>query len=775
MFNWASSASLTAPEGDVAIQTLNPPRYIFTCSDVPWAKFHVRRFTLVEALSTPYRLTIELITTDVDIDIAGLPGGSCELRIDRDGTSRSLLGVVEQARELGVVADRQRLALEVVPAFALLEQVVDTRFFQALSAAQILERVLKVGLAASGRTLRLELGSAGQTAREYCVQYRESDFEFASRLMQEEGITYRFEHETGAEAEVLVLIGETLQCAPIDRIGGSSITFIDRGTAARAAESLDSFTPTYALRTTSVVQQDFDWQSPSASPYRHERRSQDGRGAEREVYEHDDRRLAADDGAVRARNKQQQRSAQVRAFLGTGDVTAMVPGVTFGLSGHPHAALDAEYLVVRVRHTGEAPEEMIYSGDYSAQHIRYTNDCECIEAKRPWRPAALHPKPRARGLQTAIVVGPGAEEIHTDEYGRIKVRFHWDRISPFDDTASCWIRVAQRWAGAGWGSVFLPRVGMEVLVEFLDGDPDRPVVTGCVYNGDNTPPYPLPDQKTRSTTKSDSSPGGAGFNEIRFEDAKAAEEIFIHAQLDMNTVVLQDSSRDVKRDDTDTVGNNQTESVGVDRRASVGNNESLSVGVSQDRTIGGNQMTAIEANQLYSVMGAQDLIVGGTRTVSVTGHQLTVVAMDRATAVGGNQGAQVFGASTLEVGLDRTTTILGSEIVTIGMDHHATVLGACTVNIGTTVTAIVGADVAAAIGANLSVSVGASAQLVVAAERMIQIGGNDTLMVGGSLTITAPTITLSSGGASITLSGSDIDISASGVVTINGSLVETNT
>ncbi|HEY0139052.1 MAG TPA: type VI secretion system tip protein TssI/VgrG, partial [Nannocystis sp.] len=491
-------------------------------------------------------------------------------------------------------------------------------------------------------------------------------------------------------------------------------------------------------------------------------------------YEHDDRRLLGDDGATRARRKQEQRAAQTRIYLGTSDVAELVPGVFFSLNGHPHGALDRKYLIVAVRHAGEAPEEVLYASPTEDQ-VRYTNECECIEAERPWRPAPLFPKPRAHGLQTAIVVGPAGEEIHTDEYGRIKVRFHWDRRSPFGDPASCWIRVSQRWAGPGWGSVFIPRIGMEVLVEFIDGDPDRPMVTGCVYNANNMPPYPLPEQKTKSTTKSDSSPGGGGFNEIRLEDAKAAEEIFIHAQLDMNTVVLQHTTRNVGVDDTDTVGNNQVESVGVDRTASVGNNEDLTVGVSQNRTIGGNQMTAIAANQLYSVGGAQDLIVGGTRTVSVSGHQLTVVAMDRATSVGGNQGAQVFGASTVEVGLDRTTTILGSEIVTINMDHTATVLGACTVSIGTTVTASVGADVSAAIGANLSVSIGAAAQLVVAADRMIQIGGNDTLVVGGSLTISSPTITLSSGGATITLSGSNIDITASGIVKINGSLVETNT
>ncbi len=761
-------------------QNLAPPRYEFTCSDLGSATLHVRRFTLVEALSTPYRLTIELISPDIDLDVSALPGASCELRIDRDGTARSVVGIVERARQLNIVAEHQRFSLEIVPAFGLLEQVVNTRFFQMQGAAQILEQVLKTGLAAHGRSLRLELAGAGATPREYCVQYRESDYEFASRLMQEEGITYRFEHPVGGSAEVLVLMGETSQCGELDRTGGSSVAFIDRATASATVESFDTFVPIYALRTTSIVQADFDWMVPP-SPYLRERRAPDARG-DREVYEHDDRRLLGDDGALRAKRKQEQRAATTRVYLGTSDVAELVPGVAFTLDGHPHAALDRKYVVVAVRHAGEAPEEVLYAA-VTDQQVRYTNECECIEAERPWRPAPLFPKPCARGLQTAIVVGPGAEEIHTDEYGRVKVRFHWDRVSPFDDTASCWIRVSQRWAGAGWGSVFIPRVGMEVLVEFIDGDPDRPMVTGCVYNGTHTPPYPLPDQKTKSTTKSDSSPGGGGFNEIRFEDAKAAEEIYIHAQLDMNTVVLQNTTRTVGVDDTDTVGNNQIESVGVDRTASVGNNEDLTVGVSQNRTIGGNQMTSIMANQLYTIAGAQDLIVGGTQTFSITGHQLAVVAMDHAISVGANDSCQIFGAATLEVGMDRTTTILGSDIITIMMDHTATVTGGSTVSIGTSLAATVGADVTATIGtdvtstigANITLNIGAAALITVGGERSVTVGGGDTLVVTGALSITAPSITLSTGGATITMAGADIAITATGIVSISGALVETNT
>jgi len=772
-----------------ASQNLVAPSYVFTCSDLQGAEVHVRRFTLVESLSAPYRLTIELITTDLDLDVSSLPGASCELCIDRGEQERSVLGVVERARQLSIVAGYLRFALEVVPAFALMQQVVDTRFFQNVGAAQILDQVLKAGLGASGRSFRSEVAGAGAAPREYCVQYRESDFEFASRLMQEEGISYRFEHKPGSTAEVLVLMDDTSRCADVERDGGSTVPFIDRAVASAVGESFDGFSPTYALRTTTVVQQDFDWASPSA-PYTNERRTTDGRGRDRAVYDHDDRRIAGNDGANRARYKQEQQAAQTRVFAGTSDVVALVPGAMVSLSGHPHAGLDRRYLLVAVKHVGSAPEEVLYGGEGAEQEVRYTNECECIESERPWRPAPLHPKPRAHGLQTALVVGPGSEEIHTDEYGRIKVRFHWDRVSPYDDTASCWIRVAQRLAGAGWGSVWIPRIGMEVLVEFIDGDPDRPMVTGCVYNGNNQPPYPLPDQKTKSTTKSDSSPGGGGFNEIRFEDAKGAEELYVHAQLDMNTVVLQNTTRTVGMDDTDTITNNQIESVGVDRTASVGSNESLTVGISQDRTIGGNQMTTIGANQLYTIGGAQDVIIGGTQTFSVTGHQLMVVAMDQATSIGANRATQLIGTDTIEIGLDRITTILGSDISTISLDTSTTVTGMSTVSIGTTLTALVGTDVTATVGAsvtstvgtdvtavvgaNLTATVGGAATLVITGEHSVTIGGGSTLVVGGALTIAASTITMTAGGSSITIGPASIDITSAGNVTLTGALVNVN-
>lgn len=268
----------------------------------------------------------------------------------------------------------------------------------------------------------------------------------------------------------------------------------------------------------------------------------------------------------------------------------------------------------------------------------YANRFECIPHAQTYRPARRAPKPRVYSVQTATVVGPAGEEIHTDEHGRIKVLFHWDRRDVHDETASCWVRVQQSWAGPGWGFVFLPRVGMEVVVTFIDGDPDRPLVTGCVYNGTNQPPYPLPAEKTKSTMKSQSSPGGSGFNELRFEDRAGAEEIFLHGQRDWNTVVENDvtervghdRTRHVRNDEAVHIGRHHVQSVGTTRTRSVGEDESVSVGGDRElhiggdsqRQVGGAERIGIDGDRRVRVQGSERARVGGDRVESVGGHRV---------------------------------------------------------------------------------------------------------------------------------------------------------
>jgi type VI secretion system secreted protein VgrG len=351
-------------------------------------------------------------------------------------------------------------------------------------------------------------------------------------------------------------------------------------------------------------------------------------GPEREVYEHDDRPItfhsyspgggyADNDQRTQTKLRRQARARAGRVARGTSTVTDVKAAGFMTLVGHPQSELDGRYLVVDVDHSFSG------SGDRA-----YTNYFRCTPESAAYRPRLLTPRPRAPSVQTATVVGPPGEEIHTDVYGRIKVQFHWDRLGASDEHSSCWIRVMQPWAGSGWGFVFIPRIGMEVVVNFVNGDLDQPLVVGSVYNADNPPPYSLPGEKTKSTIKTNSSLGGGGFNELRFEDKAGSEEIYTHAQKDYNEVVEHDHNTLVHNDQTNTVDKNQTEVVHVDQSLTVDNNRTKTVRVDQTSTIGGNDTTTVVGNRTETVQGNETATLQSNRAVSVMmNDNLSVLAL----------------------------------------------------------------------------------------------------------------------------------------------------
>jgi type VI secretion system secreted protein VgrG len=609
----------TGPQASLGAGPLAPAEFTFLCDDGPPADWHVRNLEFVEALSEPYRLTLELLTADLAVDPDLLLGARCTLQLHRGADGRAAHGLITRVRTLGVASGRLRVGVDIEPALALLADRTDTRFWQDRTAADILRDVLHAPLRELGCALDLRLGAADLATREYCVQYRESDLDFAARLMHEEGLVYYFTHSPDDAAETLVVVDSTAN-APELVHPLRAVPFVPRHTGAAHCQTLAAFDWQSRLGTTAVALRDWDWQDTEASPFARARDGKDLRGRVRARFAHDERRLHRDDGARRARLDLEGRTATLDRGAGDSDVVEMLPGHVVTLQGLERPDLDGDYLLIRVTHRGDAPDEERFAAD-RPRAPRYANSFECIRRNTPFRAPTAPARPRVHGPHTAIVVGPPGEEIHTDEHGRIKVRFHWDRRSPPDDTASCWIRVAQSAAGAGWGGLFLPRVGMEVLVEFIDGDPDRPLVTGCVYNGLHRPPYPLPDHKSRSTIKSESTPGGGGFNELRFEDAKGSEELFIHAQRDLNEVALHDNTR--------TVGHDQTLAITANQRISVGGNQSITVTGDRNLTVEqGDETTTITAgNSTTTVHGHRMVIVEegeDTLIVDKGGHSTTV-------------------------------------------------------------------------------------------------------------------------------------------------------
>lgn len=575
----------------------------FECSRSAHA-WSVRHAVIREGLSRPYRIQLSIVTTDVDADPDELVGATCDLVFDRAAQARTFYGVVARVQVRGTVVVRgatEGLAVdvEIVPALATLGQRVNCRIYQDMTVPAILRDVLMgeqapAGAPAEGlRAYDRTLDDGGLSAtdylppRDYCVQYDESDLDFVARLMHDEGIVYVFDQEgdhevmrlVDSEGSLPLVVSESAPRLPIDTSGSDMRDAVTRFVLERTASP------------TKVAIQHHDWLMPH-DPVRHDGTTATN-GAiaanDREVFISNERRVReVYDGSGRILSSHDDSRRRMAIALdrvvademvgrGSSNVCGLGAGSVFELD-RPGGT---ERLVAL-----EVVHEIGFAGDTLDVRGSYENHFVCVPSSRFRAATIAMPRPVMRGPQTATVTGPEGEDIHTDAWGRIKILLHWDREGEGrgrsrrnDATSSVWVRSLQTWAGAGWGAVFIPRVGMEVLVEFIDGNPDRPLVTGCLYNGRHPPPYPLPDDRTKSTLRTWSTPDNGGYNELRFEDAADREELYIRAQRDMNELVQRNHATEVKVDQTHAVGN--------DRSRSVGGNEKITITGSRTITIDG--------------------------------------------------------------------------------------------------------------------------------------------------------------------------------------------
>ncbi len=578
--------------------------YELRIDGTPPDAWRVRRFELTEAIARPYELVVLAYCTDEMLDVGALLGAEAELLLTRGDTVRTVRGLVFRVAELGGQFEAHlELELAIGPAVALAAQRVDTRIFQDESAPLCATSVLGDFLAPYGRGVTGRYASA-HAPRDYCVQYREDDLAFARRMLEEDGLFYVFEQPDDCP-EVVLVLDDNAGLPAFEAFDGSDeIELIEDVRELSGRDAIVRFEWASSLQPTSGTRAEFDLASPS-SPVIHELQHQAARGWDREIYRHDDRRWSHDDGARLLEHERLATEARRRRGRATSNAIGITAGTRFTLLGRG-AVADDRLLVTRVTHRGDNPE--VDPGEHEEGAApSYENHFECVAADVPFRLRRTTPKPRTHGAETAIVTGPQGEEIHTDALGRVKVAFHWDRLGRRDEFSSCWLRVVQRWAGHGFGALFVPRIGMEVLVEFLGGDPDRPCVVGCLYNGANAPPYPLPDEKTRTTLRTQSSPGGDGFNELSFEDRAGGEQVFLHAQRDL----------------VETVKRNEVISVGSDRQASIGRHDSLSVGGDQHVTVDGNQTLVVDGGGKAGTKGTTAAIKGAFEVrVTEPGHLL---------------------------------------------------------------------------------------------------------------------------------------------------------
>lgn len=529
---------------------------------------------------------------------------------------------------------------EVVPRVWLLTQIRQSRIFQNKSVSDILRTVLE------GFEVSWEIQEKHEP-RNYCVQYRESDWDFASRLMEEEGIFYFFEHR---EEGHKLIVADTPQ-AHKDLQSKNKIPFemVRASITEQWVGSILSWHVDDKVKTGKTTLWDHNFELvgkrlEATEPSRFDI----GQNTKLESYDYPGGYAKTFDGVNRgggvqsgelnkvfqenkktAKIRQQELDVAYKNSFGISDCCSLTPGYKFELTEHPVSTYNGKHVIVSLNTT--ATQSPAYISDEMVSNC-YTASFVCISHGKsdspPFRPNRTTPTPTVQGTQTAVVVGPSGEEIFTDKYGRVKVQFHWDREGHQDEGSSCWVRVAQTWAGNKWGTMFIPRIGMEVLVDFLEGDPDRPIIVGCVYNPENMPPYTLPDEKTKSTIKSNSSKGGSGFNEIRFEDKKGSEQIFIHAEKDKDIRVKNDLKEIINHDRHLIVENDQYEKVKKDKHLDVTGNQTEKFGGSVAQNIGGSH--DVKIGQKYAADAGMEIhLKAGMNATIEAGTNLTL-------KVGGN-------------------------------------------------------------------------------------------------------------------------------------------
>jgi type VI secretion system secreted protein VgrG len=511
--------------------------------------------------------------------------------IDGAGNTRYLHGLITRLVQSGT-----ECLADLRPWVWMLSLTTDNRIFQAKSVPDILTTVFD---AAGFTDYRNDLRQ-NYSPLDYCVQFQETSFAFVSRLMEEAGIYYFFEYTDSAHT--LVLADDPASFSDCEE--AASIPFLPLNASSGwltdlriNAVSTESQVAVQAYQT-----DDFNFTTPAT-----ELKVSTGQGARR-IYEYPGRYGTIDAGETVAKRRIEAFEAVAKQIKGASPVRALRAGGAFTMTGHPDAALNARYALRTISH--------------SAIRREYENQFVALPANVPFRPERRTQAPRISGSQTAIVVGPSGKEIYTDKYGRVKVQFHWDQLGKHDENSSCWIRVAQNWAGVNWGAFTLPRIGQEVVVTFLNGDPDRPLITGCVYNGDNPVPYTLPDEQTKTVLKSNSSEGGGGFNELRLEDKKDNEEIYIHAQKDMTVDVLNDQTVTITQNRAVTIskGNDTVTVSEGDRTVAVSKGkETHTVQSTRDVTVTGAETHSNKADFKQTVSGNFTLNVDGDITIKASG------------------------------------------------------------------------------------------------------------------------------------------------------------
>lgn len=667
-----------------------------------------RHMTGKENLSDCFIYELELLSTDGDIKLDKVIGRHLTVAMEmKDGKTRHFDGLVTHMSHQGMRQGFDAYKVTLRPWLWFLTRNDDCRIFQQKSVVDIIKTIFAD---ASFTDYKLSLTQSYQP-RPYCVQYSETDYHFISRLLAQEGIYYYFTHEKGKHTLVLVDSLSGHKDAP----GYKKVRYHHLEREIRLDQDhLWSWQHSQQVRTGQVCLDDYDYERAKAKLQAKAKDAADHPYAGFEHYEYPGLYSQASQGDTYATIRLQEQTAQRETCTGQSNARGLGTGFLFSLTEYPRKDQNREYLITGADftlHLEDQEREGQNMGDAQAgTEDSFIIDLRCLDSAVPYRPPRRYPPPRIMGPQTALVVGKSGEEIWTDSFGRIKVQFRWDRLGKMDENSSCWLRVAQQVAGQGWGQLVLPRIGQEVLVEFLDGDPDRPIITGSVYNDINKPPQSLPNRASATTWRSQSMKDGNNktYNEITLEDKKGEEEILIHAEKNFQL----------------TIENNVIEKIGFEKKED------------------GDQTVDIYNNRTVTLEQGDDalLIKKGGQTVTL------------------NSGDQT---TTLDKGARKTEISQGNDTLKLGQGSRTTTLTS-------------GDDSLTLSSGNFSLQTKAGKSTITAGQAIeLKVGGSSVLINQQGVTIKGMQVKIE-GTAMMSVKAPMTTVSGDGMLTVKGGLVKIN-
>ncbi|MDN7887560.1 type VI secretion system tip protein TssI/VgrG [Burkholderia cepacia] len=710
-----------------------------------------------DELGRLFEFRIEALADSHSLSLKDMLGKPVTVRIEQqDLSTRYLNGIVARASLAGRRAERYYgYELIVRPWLWLATRRSDCRIFQNKTVPEIVQEVLST----YGFPIESHLAET-YVPRDYCVQYNETDAAFVSRLMEFEGIYFWFRH---AEDTHTLMLGDAMS-SHTALPGYETIPYIARDrTAIADEERIDGWLPAQGVSVGRHQTTDYDYTKPRADL---SSQKVDPRG-------HDHDSFASfewpggyrDDapGAHYSRVRLEEQQAEHERASADTDVRGVAPGYLFTLERCPRADQNREYLIVRCQYRFQ---ENVYASDQGAEAVVHQTMMLVQPSSLPYRSPRDTPRPRTNGPQTATVVGPPGEEIWTDQYGRVKLQFRWDRYGQSNQDSSCWVRVSSPWAGGGFGGVQIPRVGDEVVVDFLNGDPDEPIVTGRVYNGEKMPPWGLPGSATQSGLLSRSSPGGTTehANAFRFEDKKGAEQLWMHAERNFDAETELDHSLSVGNNHTHTVGNDETMQVKNNRQRSVGQNETVNIGQ--------NRVAQIGANETHGVVGNRTRTVGQNETVTIAANRDATIGGAHTETVAKAKTETIGEAKTLNVGQMYQTT--SQDMKTLVASAHTEEIGTRTSTIANAHTHTVGGEHTVNVGANHTTNVQHQV-LVNAGDQLALVCGMSSIVMKSDGTIMIQGVNVASTGTNThSVNGKTVTSSATAEHTVEGAVLKLN-